>query len=65
MPIHFTTLAANADRLNDDDRSDRQPRPAPARPERKSTSGPDEVKPGKDINAPGFLKEKETPEPTR
>lgn len=63
MPIHFTTQAANADRLNDDE--DSQDRPPLARPERKSTSGPDEVKPGKDINASGFLKEKETPEPTQ
>lgn len=61
MPIHFSTKAANSDRMRDDDAPARDRSPL-ARPARKSTSGPDEVKPGKDINAPGFLKEKEPPE---
>ncbi|MES2634314.1 MAG: hypothetical protein V4669_15185 [Pseudomonadota bacterium] len=61
MPIHFTTPAANADQLRDETLTPGE-RPPLAQPERKSTSGPDEVKPGKDINAPGFLKEKETPQ---
>ena len=62
MPIHFTTQAANADQLRDDAQTSGAERPPPNRPDRQSSSGPDEVKPGKDINAPGFLKEKDTPE---
>lgn len=65
MPIHFTTQAANADRIREDEPSSPERSSPLARPERKSTSGPDEVKPGKDINAPGFLKEKDTPEPSQ
>jgi hypothetical protein len=61
MQIRFSTVAANADRLREDSAPSQREAPR-AVPERKSSSGPEDVKPGKDINAPGFIKEKEPSE---
>lgn len=79
MPIRFSTEAANADILGDDadatstpegmpqavgadgtrrDRSDRKP----AR-EGRSSEPQGEAKPGKDINAAGFVKDKDADKP--
>ncbi len=77
MPIRFSTEAANADVLGEDhtpgatpempravgadgtprDRGDRGDRSTKAERE----SG--EAKPGKDINAPGFIKDKDSTKP--
>ena len=60
MPIRFPTEAANADSIGDlDGTSERKPRDAAeARFWRsRETYRPNaDVKPGKDINAPGFIK---------
>ena len=77
MPIRFSTQAANADILGDDtettgatdgmtqgvgadgtprDRADRKTEREGRPPEAKG-----EAKPGKDINAPGFVKDKDKP----
>lgn len=64
MPIRFSTEAANADRMNPDGEAEGSPprgesqgpyeRPLrPKTPKDQSTAG----KPGKDINAAGFLKD--------
>jgi hypothetical protein len=79
MPIRFSTQAANADILGDDaettgapegmpqavgadgtprDRSDRKPERHSRSPEAEG-----EVKPGKDINAAGFVKDKDANKP--
>lgn len=79
MPIRFSTQAANADILGDDsetpgapdgmpqavgadgtprDRSDRKPER-----EGRSSEARDEAKPGKDINAAGFVKDKDAGKP--
>ncbi|HSI54853.1 MAG: hypothetical protein ACAH21_05510 [Ramlibacter sp.] len=58
MPIRFPTEAANADRMTPDPQPATPP-PAPrpeGKPEQdKATAG----KPGKDINAAGFIKDKD------
>jgi hypothetical protein len=61
-PIRFPTQAANSDSMQDD-------APGPAAKEAPKTPVPDkqlpsesregEAKPGKDINAPGFVRDKE------
>ncbi|HSH91069.1 MAG TPA: hypothetical protein VK996_13875 [Ramlibacter sp.] len=61
MPIRFSTQAANADKMSDD-------APATAAPEAKAQPAGadparDEAKPGKDINAAGFIKDKDAPKP--
>ena len=57
MPIRFSTQAANADKMRDDTpASDRSESTERAEADRK----PDEVKPGKDINAAGFIKDKDS-----
>jgi hypothetical protein len=75
MPIRFSTEAANADKMADDDRAsspqeglpkavgaDGTPRDKSDRkPEGDSTAG--EAKPGKDINAAGFVKDKDAGKP--
>jgi hypothetical protein len=79
MPIRFSTQAANADILGDDaettgapdgmppsvgadgtprDRSDRKAERQSRPPEAKG-----EAKPGKDINAAGFVKDKDADKP--
>jgi len=79
MPIRFSTQAANADILGDDaettavpegmpqavgadgtlrDRADRKPEREGRPPEAKG-----EAKPGKDINAAGFVKDKDAGKP--
>ena len=79
MNQRFSTQAANADILGEDtpnattegmsdavgadgtprDRSDRKPKPqAP------NASPEGEAKPGKDINAPGFVKDKDAAKPS-
>jgi hypothetical protein len=79
MPIRFSTQAANADILGDDadatsvpdgmpkavgadgtprDRADRKPEREGRTPE-----GKGEAKPGKDINAAGFVKDKDADKP--
>lgn len=79
MPIRFSTQAANADILGDDTdttgtpdgmpqavgadgtprgRSDRKPEREGRSPEAKG-----EAKPGKDINAAGFIKDKDAGKP--
>jgi hypothetical protein len=74
--IRFSTVAANADVLGDDtplaaepqgaDRATR--RAGPDRPEhRRGRAGSKDlrsVKPGKDINAPGFLKDEDASKPS-
>ena len=78
MNTRFSTEAANADVLGDDsgtsegmsnnvgadgtprDRSDRKPK----EPKAQSGQSPkDEAKPGNDINAPGFIKDKDDSKP--
>ena len=68
MPIRFSTVAANADKLEADDESTppqaRVPRkpperaPAPDQPDAQAQG-----KPGKDINAAGFIKDKDSGKP--
>ncbi len=64
MPIRFSTEAANADKIGVDNDAAGAPQGMPdaaeadARPRERDK--PVAGKPGKDINAPGFLKEKET-----
>ena len=77
MPIRFSTEAANADFLGEDpepgsattgaatasgDGASRRERHGRERPFTRST-GLGEVKPGKDINAPGFIKDKDAGKP--
>ena len=65
MPNRFPTEAANADTLDDDPgairgRAARPPRFTGSHEGRKEVLGTDsESKPGKDINQPGFIKDKE------
>ena len=75
MPIRFSTEAANADTLDEDTQASGTPearpraqaarrKPAdrferPARRERKADDATAGVKPGKDINAAGFIKDQE------
>lgn len=78
MPIRFSTEAANADVLGEDTAAtgspegipqavgaDGTPRDRSDRPERQGRSGnaEDEAKPGKDINAAGFVKDKDASKP--
>ena len=79
MPIRFSTEAANADVLGDDADTgapegtpkavggDRRPRQRFSRPqqgERPSGEAPaNQVRPGKDINAAGFVKDKDSSQP--
>ena len=77
MPIRFSTEAANADVLGDDADSSGAPGGVPKavgerrrHPFSRSTpkggspaETPNEAKPGKDINAPGFVKDKDTSKP--
>jgi hypothetical protein len=69
MPIRFSTQAANADKMNDDSDSAAQGLPnavgadrmARERAQRKSEGeDPTAAKPGKDINAPGFVKDRDS-----
>jgi hypothetical protein len=77
MPNTFSTQAANADKLGDDDGSppgmpheigadgtprDRSDR-ATARENKTTESNPDAAKPGKDENAAGFMKDKDAAKP--
>ena len=66
MPIRFSTQAANADKMNDDADGAAQGMPnavgADGTPRDKARRKPEgeetnEAKPGKDINAPGFVKD--------
>ncbi|HSV35839.1 MAG TPA: hypothetical protein VLI46_09790 [Ramlibacter sp.] len=75
MPIRFSTVAANADILGDETETHATPEALPqtagkngapraseARPERaQPRSG--ETKPGQDIHAAGFVKDKDAAEP--
>jgi hypothetical protein len=73
MPIRFPTEAANADILGEDPdpatgppdhipKADSTPRERSDRaPERQSSAG--EARPGKDINAAGFVKDKDLGKP--
>jgi len=75
MPIRFSTEAANADRLIDDDAITAKPAgaelPAPqstARSDRsaagrENTPESGHTKAGKDINAAGFVKDKDSGKP--
>ena len=79
MPIRFSTEAANADVLGDDADSgapegmpkavggDGTPRQRFSRPQRGEPKSEDssagQVKPGKDINAAGFVKDKDSSKP--
>jgi hypothetical protein len=79
MPIRFSTEAANADILGDDTEAsgkpegmpkavgaDGTPRDGADRPQERGNSPPagdNEAKPGKDINAPGFVKDKDASKP--
>ena len=61
MPIRFSTQAANADKMSED-------APATAAPEPKAQpvgadQAKDEARPGKDTNAAGFIKDKDSPKP--
>lgn len=74
MPIRFTTEAANADHLraeaetdgmSDDVGADGTPRDRgqsgqPRGKAKDEQPGGDEARPGKDINAPGLIKEKDS-----
>jgi hypothetical protein len=74
--IRFSTIAANADVLGDDtplvsepDATRRQRRSGPERPEhrrgRAAAGGSNGAgRPGKDINAPGFLKDGDGQKPS-
>lgn len=71
--IRFSTVAANADVLGDDtplarepDSAARRPRTGPDRPEhrRGRQRGTDAGKPGRDINAAGFLKDEDSKKPS-
>ena len=70
MPIRFSTLAANADKMDGDDGASTPQATATAprkpfqagRPPEDASAAPDAAdaaKPGKDINAPGFIKERD------
>ena len=78
MPIRFSTEAANADVLGDDADSreapggmpkgaDGTPRQRFSRTQQRDRSSadgaPDQAKPGKDINAAGFVKDKDSSKP--
>ncbi|MBA3771613.1 MAG: hypothetical protein H0X13_03730 [Ramlibacter sp.] len=79
MPIRFSTQAANADILGDDAEisgtpegmpqavgADGTPRAGADRKperEREATANKGEAKPGKDINAAGFIKDKDASKP--
>jgi hypothetical protein len=72
MPIRFSTEAANADVLGEDPestgateaaaRADGAPKDPFERPARSGTAAGD-AKPGKDINAAGFVKDKDSSQP--
>jgi len=63
-PIRFPTEAANADSMQDD-----APGPAakgtpePRRTQKQPADSSDTAKPGKDINAPGFVRDKDAGKP--
>lgn len=70
--IRFTTVAANADVIGDDTpmaeprRAPGEQRQRPAGHERNERDGAPEsgdAKPGQDINAPGFIKDKDAGKP--
>jgi hypothetical protein len=61
MPIRFSTQAANADKMRDDALSSAAPEPK-AQPVG-ADQAKDQAKPGKDINAAGFVKDKDAPQP--
>jgi hypothetical protein len=69
MPIRFSTVAANADKLEADDdikapqaRAPRQPADrAPSQAQQPDSAT--QAKPGKDINAAGFVKDKDAGKP--
>jgi hypothetical protein len=78
MPIRFSTQAANADFLRDDEtagasegmpqdvRPDGKPREFPPRKPEREGRPPEakgEAKPGKDINAAGFIKDQDAGKP--
>lgn len=69
MPIRFSTQAANADKMNDDADSAAKGMPnavgADGTPRDKAQRKPEgddanAAKPGKDINAPGFVKDRDS-----
>jgi hypothetical protein len=66
-PIRFPTQAANADSMQDDapgpaaKETSRSPVPSPDK--RPPSENTDEAKPGKDINAPGFVRDKDAGQP--
>jgi hypothetical protein len=74
--IRFNTIAANADVLGEDtplavepDPARRQRRAGPERPEHRrgrpaGRSEPGPARPGKDINAPGFLRDEDGQQPS-
>ena len=70
MPIRFSTEAANADHMDDEAkagaadvaRARAAARPEPARP-RQDADKDDAGQPGKDINAAGFIHDKESGRP--
>ncbi len=74
MIIRFSTEAANADILGEDTPTEGLPEAAvgaspsrrsePALRERGGATDRREAKPGQDINAPGFLRERDTSKPT-
>jgi hypothetical protein len=79
MPIRFSTEAANADVLGEDTKigatPDATPRGSaasrtrpdrfdrPPKPDKRVDAPGGDVKPGKDINAPGFIKDKDASKP--
>lgn len=77
MPIRFSTVAANADILGDDTVQHSSPESMPpadgtardrtkrprSQPSPAAESRGSEAKPGKDINAAGFLKDKDASKP--
>jgi hypothetical protein len=77
MSIRFSTEAANADVLGDDTTAEGTPREAgadgtprdrgespPARKGQATDVGSDHAKPGQDINAPGFVKDRDAGKPS-
>jgi hypothetical protein len=64
-PIRFPTEAANADSMQDDAPGPAaKSAPQPQRPQKQPADSPDStVKPGKDINAPGFVRDKDAGKP--
>lgn len=66
MPIRFSTEAANDDVLGEDPTpaaATESTRPAPDDRDAKNNGRSNEAKPGKDINAAGFVKDKDSTKP--